>query len=94
MSSSSKKNQHKQLTSLDEKHSEMLAYFDRLESHNIPQLQEEVNTLKSHLKTLPKTQIDAIMETKDKIKEKKKQIKSMEKEKQDYFLNNSKYIFD
>ena len=72
----------------------MLAYFERLESHNIPQLQEEVTNLKSHLKTLPKTQIDAIMETKDKIKEKKKQIKSMQKEKQDYFLNNSKYIFD
>ena len=94
MSSSSKKNMHKQLTSLDEKHSEMLAYFERLESHNIPQLQEEVANLKSHLKTLPKTQIDVIMETKDKIKEKKKQIKSMQKEKQDYFLNNSKYIFD
>jgi hypothetical protein len=72
----------------------MLAYFDRLESHNIPQLQDEVVNLKSYLKTLPKNQIDAIMETKDKIQEKKKQIKTHQKEKQAYFLDNSKYIFD
>jgi hypothetical protein len=94
MSNHSKKNNQKQLTSLDEKHSEMLAYFERLETHTLPNLQDEVQSLKTKLKTLPKNQIDAIMETKDLIQEKKKQIKSMQREKQDYFLNNSKFIFD
>ena len=94
MSNHSKKNNQKQLTSLDEKHSEMLAYFERLETHTLPNLQDEVQSLKTKLKTLPKNDIDAIMETKDLIQEKKKQIKSMQREKQDYFLNNSKFIFD
>jgi hypothetical protein len=90
----SKKNQQKQLTSLDEKHSEMLAYFERLETHTIPKLHEEINKHKAYLKTLPKTSIDAIMECKDKIKEQKKQVKHHEKEHQTYFLDNSKHIFD
>jgi len=90
----SKKTPQKQLASLDEKHSEMLSYFERLDTHAIPQLQEEINDCKKHLKTLSKTNIDAIMEYKDQIQEKKKQIKIYEKEQQNYFLDNSKHIFD
>ena len=90
----SKKNQQKQLTSLDEKHSEMLAYFERLETHTIPQLHEEIEQHKAQLKILPKTRTDAIMECKDQIREKKKQVKLHEKEHQTYFLDNSKHIFD
>lgn len=94
MSNSSKKYQQRPLTSLDEKHSEMLLYFERLDVHTIPSLKKEIEELKLQAKTLPKTNIDSIMETKDKIKDKKRELKGLEKEHQNYFLDNSKYIFD
>lgn len=90
----SKKNQHRQLTSLDEKHSEMMAYFERIDTHTIPQLHAEIIQHRTQLKTLSKTCIDAIMDCKDQIHEKKRRIKLYEKEQQTYFLDNSKYIFD
>lgn len=80
---------------IDEKHTEMLSMFNKNNSEVIPNLKEEIENLKKNLKTLKKPmKIDEFMETKDKIKLKHQQIKSFENNEKQYFLDNSKYIFD
>jgi hypothetical protein len=80
---------------IDEKHTEMLLFFQKNNNENIPFLKEEIYNLKIILKTLKKPlKIDEFMDTKDKIKFKHQQIKSFEQQEKQYFLDNSKYIFD
>jgi hypothetical protein len=80
---------------IDEKHTEMLSMFNKNNTEVIPMLKEEVENLKIHLRTLKKPlKIDEYMDTKDKIKLKQQQIKSFENVEKQYFLDNSKYIFD
>ena len=54
----SKNVQHKQMTSLDEKHSELLTKFNENETIFIPKLVKEIATLKSQYQSLPKSQIE------------------------------------
>ena len=94
MSKSSKNAQLKQITSLDEKHNEMLEQFHHNINFKIPKLKKEINKLKEEKIKYSKEEIDKILDIKDKIKEKKRKIKELEKEEQSYLLDNSKYIFD
>ena len=61
----SKNVQHKQMTSLDEKHSELLTKFHENETMLIPKLVKEIATLKSQYQSLPKSQIELKLDTKD-----------------------------
>jgi hypothetical protein len=94
MSKSAKNAQLKQMTSLDEKHQEMLDKFKNNTEIHIPKLKQDVKDKREKIKTLSKTQIDEILDLKDQITDHKQLIKQLEKEKNLYLLDNSKFIFD
>ena len=94
MNKSAKNAQLKQMTSLDEKHQEMLDKFDSNYTIHIPKLKQEVKLMKGKIKNLSKTQLDEILDIKDDIKHHKQLIKQLEREKNLYLLDNSKFIFD
>ena len=90
----SKNNQHKELHStIDIKHGEMLQHFQNIESTTIPALIQEKQRLKGQIATLREHQIDEYMDICDKIQSIKQQISSLKKEKKQYLLDNSKFIF-
>lgn len=91
MNASTKKD--KNVQTIDEKHTEMLNNFYETETHLIPKLNSEKKHLKQKLLTLPKTKIDTIMETQDRIRYLTQKINQLKREKKEYLLNNSKYIF-
>jgi len=93
MQKSSKRLEHKQITSLDEKHSELLDSFHTDETVNIPQLKREIRECK-HTLTTANLPVDQILDIKDIIGEKRTEIKLMLSRKKLYLLDNSKYIFD
>jgi hypothetical protein len=90
---SQKKNQSKQSTTIDEKHTEMLNYFNEIETVTIPNLIKEKDELKSKIPNLKDHEIDAYMDIRDKIIDIKNQIKELKKERKKYLLDNSNYIF-
>jgi len=94
MALSAKKVQPKQMTSLDEKHTEMLDLFNENETETIPRLQIEIEELKTQIKSLPTNQIELKLDMKDQIKEKRAHIKHLKEQKNKYLLDNSQYIFD
>lgn len=94
MALSAKKVQPKQMTSLDEKHTEMLDLFNENETETIPQLQVEIEELKTQINSLHKNQIELKLDLKDQIKEKRAHIKHLKEQKNKYLLDNSQYIFD
>jgi len=94
MALSAKKVHPKQMTSLDEKHTEMLDLFNENETETIPRLQIEIEELKTQIKSLPTNQIELKLDMKDQIKEKRALIKHLKEQKNKYLLDNSQYIFD
>ena len=78
---------------IDEKHSEMLNHFEKVETEEIPEITLHIDKLKLELSQLKKNEIDRIMDIKDKIKEYKLKIKRLKSQKNDYLLENSKYVF-
>ena len=91
---SSKKNVPKPLTSLDEKHTEMLNHFYEIENITIPKIKEEIAQKKELLKSLDRNEIERYMDLKDQIANHKNTIKTLLSKKKRYLLDNSKYIFD
>lgn len=87
-------NPNSQLISIDIKHDEMLAYFKSIDDTIIPNLQTEKEQLKKQLKTMPRNNVDCIMNTKDKITEIRNEIRRLSSIKKNYFLENSKIIFN
>ena len=83
---------------LDKKHTEMLEKFKYNEEVLIPKYNAEINKLNKFLNNIlnkKKTnKTDKIEISQNKIIELKNIIYKLEKEKKDYFLNNSKHIFD
>ena len=82
------------MTSLDEKHQEMLNKFHENERKTIPKLKKEIIMLEQEKSKYKDNQIDKILDIDDKIIELKSEIKLLKKEKNQYLLDNSKYIFD
>ena len=80
-------------TTLDGKHKEIMTDFSKDEFDIIPRLKEEKQTLIGNLNN-PKLTIEQIMEIKDRIKEVNESIKEIKARKTNYFLDNSKYIFE
>jgi hypothetical protein len=88
-------------TTLDGKHKEFMHEFYRNESDIIPSLKEEKERLKTQLTIMENqnmlnttSNIEQIMDLKDKIKEINIKIVTLKHKKIDYFLDNSKYIFE
>jgi len=89
-----KKTTMKQMTSLDEKHQEMLNKFHNNEYKTVPKLKNEIVMLEKEKSNYQRNQIDKILDIDDQIKEFKQEIKMLKREKKQYLLDNSKYIFD
>jgi hypothetical protein len=93
----------KNSTTLDGKHREFVNEFNKDELDKIPELKIEKKLLRSKLDehyaqfALDQTSIlsiEQIMEHKDRINEINDIIKTLKNKKIEYFLDNSKYIFD
>lgn len=80
-------------TTLDGKHKEIMTDFSKDEYDIIPRLKEEKQSLFAELDN-PNLSIEQIMEIKDRIKEVSESIKEIKARKTNYFLDNSKYIFE
>jgi hypothetical protein len=85
----------KYTTTLDGKHKEFVNEFDKNEFDTIPKLKQEKADLTLKIKTLDKTaNIDQIMDMKDRVNEISELIKELKNKKTNYFLDNSKFIFE
>jgi hypothetical protein len=85
----------KYTTTLDGKHKEFINEFSKNEFDTIPKLKQERIDLKTKIETLDKTKnIEEIMDMKDRIKEINELIKQLKDKKNNYFLDNSKFIFE
>jgi len=79
---------------IDEKHTEMLQYFDTLEHETIPQLKEEIQDWKASAKRHASAKrLEEYLDALDKIEQTKKTIKELQSKRKEYLLQNSKYIF-
>jgi hypothetical protein len=83
----------KNAITLDNKHKEFINEFNKDEKDKIPQLQLQKNSLKESLKD-PEITIENRLEMLDEIKEITAKIKELKNKKKEYFLDNSKYIFE
>ena len=77
---------------LDSKHNEYLSRFENIEEKEVPKLLKEIEHLNEKKKKTKN--IEDFLDLKDKVKELKVKIKKLKLEQQNYYLNNSKYIFD
>lgn len=91
----------KNSTTLDGKHREFMNDFNKDELDKIPKLKEERSSLKKRLQQIENGEsignsptIEQIMEMKDRLIDVTSEIKNLKGRKVEYFLDNSKYIFD
>jgi hypothetical protein len=84
----------KYTSTLDGKHKEFINNFLKNENDIIPKLKEEKYSLNKQLEIEHGLNIEEIMEIKDRIKEINQIIKNLKMKKNNYFLDNSKYIFE
>tara|TARA_B100001769_G_scaffold227289_1_gene188791 strand:+ start:5757 stop:6881 length:1125 start_codon:yes stop_codon:yes gene_type:complete len=80
---------------LDKKHTQMLEEFKYNEEILIPKLKEEIDRLNKFLNNSKnKKKIEKIEIVGNKIKELSNQINNLERNRKEYYLNNSKHIFE
>jgi hypothetical protein len=84
----------KYTTTLDGKHNEFVNEFIKNDCDVIPSLKEERYSLNKQLELDKTLVIEQIMEIKDRIKEINEKIKHLKNKKTNYFLDNSKFIFE
>lgn len=82
-----------QTKTIDEKHTDMMNIFYVIENETIPKLQEDKSKLQTILKQT-KLYSDEYHELKENLEDIKTEIKSLKRQKKDYLLQNSKYIFN
>ena len=82
-----------QTKTIDEKHTDMMNIFYVIENETIPKLQEDKAKLQTILKQT-KLYSDDYHEYKEKLEDIKTEIKTLKRQKKDYLLQNSKYIFN
>jgi len=82
---------------LDNKHNEILNNFNKEITNQIPVLKEERDNLRKELceySELNTVNIEKRLDLTDKINDITQRIKDIKNKKKEYFLDNSKYIFD
>ena len=84
---------NKNAVTLDNKHKEFINEFAKDENNRIPMLENEKMKIKNQLNNQEIT-IELKLELVDKLKEINLKIKELKNKKKDYFLDNSKYIFE
>jgi hypothetical protein len=84
----------KNAITLDNKHKEFINEFAKDENNRIPELQNEKSKIKEQILNTKEMNIELKLELTDKLKEINEKIKGLKNKKKDYFLDNSKYIFE
>ena len=92
---SAKKIKYNKKTSItiDTKHNEFLNEFNKDTENKIPNLKFEIKNMKIQLNDV-NLSIEQKLDIQDKINELTKEIKEIKLKKKEYFLDNSKYIFE
>jgi len=92
---SAKKIKYNKKTSItiDTKHNEFLNEFNKDTENKIPNLKFEIKNMKIQLNDMNLT-IEQKLDIQDKINELTREIKEIKLKKKEYFLDNSKYIFE
>ena len=80
------------ITTLDFKHQAKMTELNNIKTKEIPKLKRKKKKVKERMKK--EKNIEKKMEIMDEIKEIRKTIKKLKLKKNDYLLNNSKYIFE
>ena len=83
----------KSAVTLDTKHTEILNEFDKDENDRIPELKYERQELKKQLNN-PNITVEHRLDIEDRILEINELIKETKNKKKEYYLDNSKYIFE
>jgi len=78
---------------LDNKHKEFINEFAKDENNRIPELENQKIQIKKQLKD-EELNIELKLELTDKLKEINIKIRELKNKKKEYFLDNSKYIFE
>ena len=84
----------KTIITLDTKHKEFLNDFSKDENNLIPELKLERYNIKQELENNKNISLDQHLDLKDKIIELTEKIKEIKNKKKEYFLDNSKFIFE
>ena len=87
----------KSIVTLDGKHNEFINEFNKDEQDKIPKLKNEKGEILAKLKESEEMQnlsIEQVLDLKDRIEEINEEVKNIKMKKKEYFLDNSKYIFD
>jgi len=87
----------KSIVTLDGKHNEFINEFNKDEQDKIPKLKNQKKEIVNQLKENEETQqlsIEQVLDLKDRVEEINDEIKNIKMKKKEYFLDNSKYIFD
>ena len=79
-------------TTLDSKHRELIESIERDENETLPQLKLEKRKLKKILKR--EQNIEKVLEIQDKIDNLSLEIKQIKNARKQYYLDNSKYVFE
>ena len=82
------------VTTIDEYHSQLLQQFQEIETKTIPDLIKKKKYYQKQMKSFNNLNIDKYLDNRDAIKEINKEIVQLRKKKNDYLLNNAKYIFE
>lgn len=82
----------KSIITLDGKHKELQAEFNEINTIIIPELKNEKKSIK--IKLSENIDISQKIELSDRLQEIKNEIKEYKQKCKDYYLNNSKFIFD
>ena len=83
----------KTTVTLNSKHSEMLAKFQNNEDVVIPNYESEISNLEERLLN-ESLNINQQQDIKERINKLNRKIKSLQKQKKEYYLQNSQFIFD
>ena len=81
------------IVTIDSKHKEINQNFNDIKNNHLPELRSKKKKLNLLLEN-DKIQLDKKAQIKDEINEINKELKKSKKDKKEYYLNNSKYIFD
>ena len=83
----------KKSVTLDSKHNEKLIEFENDEKKIIPEMETKITKLNKKMRQ-KNIEIEEKLNIKDEISDLKKKIKMIKAKKKEYFLNNSKYVFE
>lgn len=83
---------HNVIETIDDKHNKKVKEIENNKEKNIPKLEKQICNLQEKLKN--EKLIENRLSIKDKIKSIKKEIKILKKANTNYYLKNSKYLFE